>query len=141
MKRARRFPEKRGETSNQDCGSNPSSRIWASSRSATFLRRGEFASNGVAFLEDGIAFQGERIAFEGEFSEREEPLAGRVDEDQLALRKIEAHAETGTDPSIYRVDFASSLSPVRCQPIELERLRVIDVVFLDPVTAGRSRTS
>jgi hypothetical protein len=105
----------------------------------TFPLRGELASKAVAFAGDGIAFAGSGIAFasrgiafECEFSEREESLAGRVDEHEFPLRKIEADAKTGTDPAVHRVDFLEPISGA-IPTVQLKRFGVINIIFLDPV--------
>jgi len=92
-----------------------------------------FARDGVSFQGDGVSFQGDGVSFQGEFSIGEKSLSCRVDENELPLRAIESHSETGTDPPVHLEDLLEFLSGA-FPPVQLKGLGVINIVFLDPMT-------
>src|SRR5208337_3378492 len=88
---------------------------------------------GREFARECIAFLGECIAFQGKFRVGEESLTCRIDENELPLRAIEAHSETGTDPPVHLVDLLKLISRT-FPPVQLKGLGVVNIVFLDPMT-------
>src|SRR5271157_2316154 len=81
----------------------------------------------------GSEFARDRVSFQGKFRVGKESLTFRIDENELPLRAIEAHSETGTDPPVHLEDLLEFLSGA-FPPIQLKGLGVINIVFLDPIT-------
>src|SRR5271157_1460924 len=88
---------------------------------------------GSELARDRIPFARDLISFQCEFCVGEASLTCRVDENELPLRAIESHSETGTDPPIHLEDLLEFLSGA-FPPVQLKGLGVINIVFLDPMT-------